>query len=269
MSVLHFWALLTFIAAPSLSLELGLDDEQKEFVLNGINGMIQQAKSGNTIPPDTLSFYDIDILPEDPNRTVDQYKSLDKSTLIFHTDGHVSFVDTDKGELVVLVSAEGELDEEILAKIFTPEFMKNIVETNNKKEFLAKQIKKMRKEAMKTNRDITETILGKKFVFNNNGAVVLEANNGSVIGEFDANSKIDEFAVGAIFSDAEIQTVEIVKEEMPPAEIQPVEEERMVPGVLIAAKPTTQAPPSSGDASLSLISSLLLVVLGLRVSVLI
>jgi len=248
MSVLQLWAFLSVLAVSSLSFQLGLDSEQKEYVMEVIRELIENAKNGVPILPDTVRDFNLGILPEDQDFTDYQYQSLQKPTLIFHKDGHVSVVDTDKGEQVELVSATGVLNEEIFAKIFNSDFVHKIEEMKKKKEFMAKKMEKMRKEAMKTNRDITETILGKKFVFNNNGAVVLESSNGSVISEFDRNFEIDEVVIGGIFPEAAIETVEIITEKMPP-----VGEER-----------ERQTPPS-GEGRVTLSSSILVCALTVRV----
>lgn len=218
-----------------------------------IRELTEKAKNGDPILPDTVRDFNLGILPEDPNLTVDQYKSLQKPTLIFHKDGKVAVVDTDKGEQVELVSPDGVLNEEIFAKIFNPNFVHKTEEMKKKKEFMAKKMEKMRKEAMKTNRDITETILGKKFVFNNNGAVILESNNGSVISEFDKNFEIDEVVIGGIFPETVIETVVVVDERMPPAE------ERMPPAG------EEMPSPLSGDSRVTLTSGVLVCALAVRV----
>merc|ERR1712080_387861 len=81
--------------------------------------------------------------------------------------GEVAAFDSETGEELTMISADGVVDDAVYDKIFSEEFFKWFQDIHMKKEILIQKIKKLRGDAKKAGKNITETVQTR----NSDGAV--------------------------------------------------------------------------------------------------
>merc|ERR1719445_1777546 len=185
------------------------DIDPKEFIVSILKNFSDRAKAGVLMPPQALQPFMIDIVPENHNLKKSSKKLL-KPKIIFRRSGEVAAFDSEKGEELTMISATGEVNDEVYSKIFSEEFFDWFRDIQEKKQILIKKIKNLRHEAKTKGENITETVQTKNsdgtvsekvFTFQADGTVHLdekdkEAPSGR---NFAADTEIDAEVFDTIF----------------------------------------------------------------------
>merc|ERR1712243_185709 len=185
------------------------DIDPKEFIVSILKNYSAGAKAGVPMPPQALQMFMIDMIPENHNLKKNSKKLL-KPKIIFRRSGEVAAFDSEKGEELTMISATGEVDDEVYSKIFSEEFFDWFRDIHEKKQILIKKIKNLRHEAKTKGENITETVQTrnsdgtvseKVFTFQADGTVHLdekdkEAPSGR---NFAADTEIDAEVFDTIF----------------------------------------------------------------------
>merc|ERR1712115_516742 len=144
----------------------GPDFDPKEFIVEILKNYSVGAKAGIQMPPQALQPFMIDMIPENHNLKKSSEKLL-KPKIIFRSNGEVAAFDSEKGEELTMISATGEVNDEVYNKIFSEEFFDWFRDIQEKKQVLIKKMKKLRHDAKTNGKNITETVQTK----NSDGAV--------------------------------------------------------------------------------------------------
>merc|ERR1711890_223411 len=104
-----------------------------------------------------LQPFMIDMIPENHKLQKSSEKLL-KPKIIFRNSGEVAAFDSETGEELTMITADGVVDDAVYDKIFSEEFFKWFQDIHMKKEILIQKIKKLREEAKKGGKNITETV---------------------------------------------------------------------------------------------------------------
>jgi len=244
--------ILSFIL--SLSFGLELDTEQKEYIIEKLRGLSDRAKAGEQITEFGEEGLPIDVLdPTDIGPGT--LESVNKVTLVFHSNGQVDAVDMIAKNLVTLMSSEGVIDDDILAKTFNPEAIEQRV---RKAEAIMKEIKREQKKAtrMEGQEPIEKTIYSRDFTIFNNYTAIAKFDGKAV--RFDGKIDFDTFY--SIFPEDLLAQIEI-KEEEPIVESKRdgVEESNGLGLVRVAPRPRPR--PTSSSAEGIMLSGRIIVIL--------
>jgi len=142
------------------------DINPKEFIVGILRNYSVGFKMGVQMPPQALQPFMIDMIPENHKLQKSSEKLL-KPKIIFRNSGEVAAFDSETGEELTMISADGVVDDAVYDKIFSEEFFKWFQDIHMKKEILIQKIKKLRGDAKKAGKNITETVQTR----NSDGAV--------------------------------------------------------------------------------------------------
>jgi len=203
--------ILPVLLALHCSLAIELDSEQKEFIIGELRALSGHAKNGSKITEFGLHGFSINVM--DPEKaTPEMINQIVKMTIIFQPTGQIDFVDTAHKKLETLMSVEGDVDENILLKIFNPDQL--WIEENIKKiDPIMKQIKMLQKQAENKNdgEPLEKTLYTRKFTIFSNKTVLVETENGQILSRFEGEIDFDHFNV--IFPQDVLTQVEVVEDE--------------------------------------------------------
>merc|ERR1719347_983768 len=184
------------------------DIDPKEFIVGILKNYSVGAKAGIQMPPQALQPFMIDMIPENHNLKKSSEKLL-KPKIIFRSNGEVAAFDSEKGEELTMISATGEVNDEVYNKIFSEEFFDWFRDIQMKKQVLIKKLKEKRQEAKTSGKNITETVQTKNsdgivhekvFTFLADGSVHLDDKEEAPSGRnFAADIEIDAEVFDTIF----------------------------------------------------------------------
>merc|ERR1719370_610173 len=172
MEVIHLLPLLFLLVTPALSQGSGpprngpppeggmvppSDIDPKEFIVQILKNFSAGAKAGVPMPPQALQPFMIDMIPENHNLKKSSEKLL-KPKIIFRRSGEVAAFDSETGEELTMITATGEVKDEVYNKIFSEEFFDWFRDIQEKKQVLIKKMKKLRHDAKTNGKNITETV---------------------------------------------------------------------------------------------------------------
>merc|ERR1711962_470203 len=172
MEVIHLLPLLFLLVTPALSQGSGPptngppgegmmvpppDIDPKEFIVQILKNFSAGAKAGVPMPPQALQPFMIDMVPENHNLKKSSEKLL-KPKIIFRRSGEVAAFDSETGEELTMITATGEVKDEVYNKIFSEEFFDWFRDIQEKKQVLIKKMKKLRHDAKTNGKNITETV---------------------------------------------------------------------------------------------------------------
>jgi len=133
------------------------DIDPKEFIVQILKNFSAGAKAGVPMPPQALQPFMIDMIPENHNLKKSSEKLL-KPKIIFRRSGEVAAFDSETGEELTMITATGEVKDEVYNKIFSEEFFDWFRDIQEKKQVLIKKMKKLRHDAKTNGKNITETV---------------------------------------------------------------------------------------------------------------
>merc|ERR1719481_791384 len=184
------------------------DIDPKEFIVHILKNFSVGAKMGVQMPPRALQPFMIDIVPENHNLKKSSEKLL-KPKIIFRRSGEVAAFDCEKVEELTMISATGEVNDEVYNKIFSEEFFDWFMDIQEKKQVLINKMKKLRHNAKTNGKNITETVQTKNsdgtvhekvFTFLADGSVHLDDKEEAPSGRnFAADIEIDAEVFDTIF----------------------------------------------------------------------
>merc|ERR1711962_1874856 len=172
MEVIHLLPLLFLLVTPALSQGSGPprngppeggmmvpppDIDPKEFIVQILKNFSAGAEAGVPMPPQALQPFMIDMIPENHNLKKSSEKLL-KPKIIFRRSGEVAAFDSETGEELTMITATGEVKDEVYNKIFSEEFFDWFRDIQEKKQVLIKKMKKLRHDAKTNGKNITETV---------------------------------------------------------------------------------------------------------------
>jgi len=199
------------------------DIDPKEFIVGILKNYSVGAKAGIQMPPQALQHFMIDMIPENHNLKKSSEKLL-KPKIIFRSNGEVAAFDSEKGEELTMISATGEVNDEVYNKIFSEEFFDWFRDIQEKKQVLIKKMKKLRHDAKTNGKNITETVQTKNsdgtvhekvFTFLADGSVHLEEKDKEAPSgrDFAADIEIDAEVFDTIFPQDLIENFNVEGEE--------------------------------------------------------
>merc|ERR1712080_512717 len=99
------------------------DIQRKEFIVGILRNYSIGFKMGTKLPPQALQPLMIDMIPENHKLQKSSEKLL-KPKIIFRNSGEVAAFDSETGEELTMISADGVVDDAVYDKIFSEEFFK-------------------------------------------------------------------------------------------------------------------------------------------------
>merc|ERR1712115_717195 len=176
----------------------GPDFDPKEFIVEILKNYSVGAKAGIQMPPQALQPFMIDMIPENHNLKKSSEKLL-KPKIIFRSNGEVAAFDSEKGEELTMISATGEVNDEVYNKIFSEEFFDWFRDIQEKRQVAKTNGKNITETVQTKNSD--GTVHEKVFTFLADGSVHLEEKDKEAPSgrDFAADIEIDAEVFDTIF----------------------------------------------------------------------